>query len=494
MPNQIVPVFVSYHGSDVTIAKRLKDALESISDGQFEVFVDKYSIEPGELYEQRIAEEIARAEWFLIVCTGFPRKDADMMWSFFEAGRFCATLPSELVPHASKRLVCLFDREPPAILSHFQGIHVDGRQRSGQPLDPKTPSPRGDDRFDDTALSELLKQMLDNVPRTPLRDTTLQNVKQDLRENACELIKLFLLTDAGALVRDQALQPRLSYELSLGGALTDDTVVHGFDGSLDTLFSIATDDTSWGEIVKVSRRNGGPNPVWTSDLEAASRIIADRKNPDVFATKCVLRGKIYRVFTARYEIYKSERRVVFIGFLPAVEKTFDLRRSSAILLSSLILSVRFREQLIPLAGPLLQAADPTSALASFHRGLLAVEIEAQQFGLSVDETSVDDAPLVSVVRDHGSRALIADGISQWMRHRRDIDAILSRTGSGHDAKADAAAIAAILQDIEPLNARFIETISEELLAQARSEGRGARPAVGRIAAPPSDARASSVRA
>ena len=103
----------------MTIAKRFKDASESISDGQFEVFVDKYSIEPGELYEKRIAEKIARAEWFLIVCTGFPRKDADMMWSIFEAGRFCATLPTELVPHASKCLVCLFDREPPSILSHF---------------------------------------------------------------------------------------------------------------------------------------------------------------------------------------------------------------------------------------------------------------------------------------------------------------------------------------------------------------------------------------
>ena len=47
----------------------------------------------------------------------------------------------------------------------------------------------------------------------------------------------------------------------------------------------------------------------------------------------------------------------------------------------------------------------------------------------------------------------------------------------------------LLQDIEPLNARFIETISEELLAQARNEGRGARAAVGRIAVPSPDARA-----
>lgn len=465
-----VPVFVSYHGSDSAIAMALKESLMSVSEGGFDVFVDKYAIEAGDRYEERIAEAIERAQWFLIVYAGFPKKNVDMMWSFFEAGQFRATLPKELLPQSSKRIVCLFDQAPPAILSSFQGIQVDDQRRSRtEKINMAMLSPRENKDLDDTAIFNLLVQMLDNHPSHPVRNTKELGVQRDIREQSFRIISTFLAAGANEVIKDEPLQPRLSYELNLKGSLSDVTVVRGYDKSLDRLFSISTDETSWGEIVGVCCSGGKPKPVWMSDLEAAAVKIGDRKTPDLPASKCVLKDEVYRVYTSRYEIYKSEKRVVYVSFLPAVGKTFDLRRDSATLLSSLILSVRFRERLIPMCEALGQSADPAATMVDFYRSLLAIEIEAQQFGLTLDTDSGRDAPLASVVRDPDNRKIVEAGIDQWLRFRREIDGMFIADRADRNPLADARRLAQILTAIEPTNTRFIKAITEELLAEVRRE-------------------------
>ena len=41
------------------------------------------------------------------------------------------------------------------------------------------------------------------------------------------------------------------------------------------------------------------------------------RTPANAANKCLLEDVIYRVYTARYEVYKDRRRVIYIVFLPA---------------------------------------------------------------------------------------------------------------------------------------------------------------------------------
>ena len=177
-----VPIFISYHGSDLEIAKELSTSLKKLSE-EFTVFLDKYSIAPGERFEPKIADEIKKAEWFLIVCTGFPRRDADMMWSFFEAGQFRATLREPLASEANKRIVCVFDNEPPSILSMFQGVKVCGKQRSGAKIDLSAPLPKNNSQLDNSAIYDLLERMLKNKPEAALRDVTDLSTKEMLRED-----------------------------------------------------------------------------------------------------------------------------------------------------------------------------------------------------------------------------------------------------------------------------------------------------------------------
>jgi TIR domain len=54
-----VAVFVSYHGPDYELVKKIKESLEALSDC-FDVFVDKIGIRPGDEFRTKIKENLAR--------------------------------------------------------------------------------------------------------------------------------------------------------------------------------------------------------------------------------------------------------------------------------------------------------------------------------------------------------------------------------------------------------------------------------------------------
>jgi hypothetical protein len=143
------------------------------------------------------------------------------------------------------------------------------------------------------------------------------------------------------------------------------------------------------------------------------------------------------------------------------------------LLSALILCVRFREQLIPMRGPLAGSEDPSQILEDFHRKLLAMELEARQFGLD-EINDPEEATLPSVIRKEEARTFIVRGIEEWVVHRKNIDKMFTRNVSNRDRRVDADSIANMMDTIVPTNAQFIEIITEELLEQIRREGVRAR--------------------
>jgi hypothetical protein len=472
-----VPVFISYHGSDIELAKELSTSLKKLSN-QFKIFLDKYSIAPGEKYETIIADEISKAEWFLIVCTGFPRRDADMMWSFFEAGQFRATLRETLRPEVNKRIVCVFDDEPPAVLSMFQGIKVCALQRSGAKIDLSTPLPKSNIQLDDSAIYNLLERMLLNTPEIPLRDVGEDSTKELLREESFKLIKLFASARPHDVLIEKSLQPRISFELLPGQALEKETKVKGYDQSLRLLFGIETDEATWGKVISICKKGNTGNPRWLSDIEAASALIMADETPDNVGNKCILQDVIYRVIVARYEVYKDARRAIYVAFLPASTQPFDLTRSSSTLLSSLILSVRFREQIIPLAEAIRQA-EPEKLrflLQDFYRLLVGVEMEARQFGLVLDNNiPAEEAPLTTVMSDPGRKAVVQTSIDDWSVDRRKIEEMFVGKpvdlASIEQAQSCADEIANALEKIKGVNAQFIEIITVELLAQMKERDR-----------------------
>jgi TIR domain len=469
-----VPVFISYHGTDVEIARALRTSLLRLS-GAFDVFLDRDSIAQGANYEQLIRDKIRDAEWFVIVCTGLPRR-SDMEWSYFEAGQFRATLKDTLAAEADKRMVCIFDDEPPSILSKFQGVQVSTKQRGGKTIDMLLRA--GENiQLDDSAIFNLLEQMIRNAPGQPLRDLTAASTREMLREESHKLITLFLAAGGGTLVKETSLQPRISFELPAGASLSPQTVVRGYEGSLNLLFGILSkseeiEETTWADVIKSCCTANGGKPAWLSDIEVAAAEIMEDRAPPNSANKCLLENVIYRVITARYQVYKDHRRVIYIVFLPESRQPFDLTRRSSTLLSSMILSIRFREQLIPMAKPL--GAQPSAEmLQNFYRLLLAIEMEALQFGLVIESKIPDEeSPLAAAFTNNRDRNIIRDRINEWVPDRSMIEKIfvdepLDLKVPGDVAKG-AAVIAGILEKIAHVNASFIEMIAEELLAQIKA--------------------------
>jgi TIR domain len=471
-----VPVFISYHGSDIELAKDLQTSLKRLSN-QFQFFLDRYSIEPGEKYETVIAEEIKKAEWFLIVCTGFPRRDADMMWSFFEAGQFRATLRDTLKAEANKRIVCIFDDEPPAVLSMFQGVKVCALQRSGEKI-VQAQRAATNIQYDDTAIYSLLERMLLNKPEPPLRDVAEPSTKEMLREESAKLIKLFAEAGPNTLLYEKSLQPRISFDLVSGQTLQSATKVKGYDQSLRNLFGIEPDETTWGKITSVCQQVNVGNPRWLTDIEAAAaKIIAD-ETPENVGNKCILAGTVYRVIVARYEVFKDGRRAIYVAFLAASTRPFDLSKSYSTLLSALILSVRFREQIIPMAEKIRSSSQEelSSVLQNFYRDLVGVEIEARQFGLVLDtDVANDEAPLAAVMSVPKRRKIIQKSIDDWSADRAQIEEMFAtkplNLSLPDQAQQCADKIFGALERIEKPNKKFIETITVELLTKIRARER-----------------------
>jgi len=196
------------------------------------------------------------------------------------------------------------------------------------------------------------------------------------------------------------------------------------------------------------------------------------RTPPNIANKCLLEKTIYRVITARYQVYKDDRRVIYIVFLPVSSQPFDLTRRSSTLLSSLILSIRFREQLIPMAKPLREQSS-ADTLQDFYRLLLAIEMEARQFGLVVESTIPDDeSPLAAAFTDAKNRKIIGDRIRDWAPDRAAIEKMFVDKPLNfqipEEVAKGAAVIAGILEKTAGVNSEFIEMIAEELLDQIKA--------------------------
>jgi hypothetical protein len=237
----------------------------------------------------------------------------------------------------------------------------------------------------------------------------------------------------------------------------------GDNDSLNKLFSISTNETTWGVILNLIMKAGEPKPLWAQDVESAALSLASDIIPKTSTSKSVLKGRVYNVFTARYQVFKDKRKCVYVVFVESVARPFDLKRASGILLSALILGVRFRERLIPMHKLFEANANFEEILISFYRELQAVEIEALQYGLNADVSNPDDYPILTVIRDPRRRETVEKGIKQWSKDRKEItNMFVSCTELSKNARAYGDKLSKILQEAAPMNSACIQVMSEEL--------------------------------
>jgi len=366
----------------------------------------------------------------------------------------------------SDKLVCLFDVKIPSPFSKYNGTKVEAFDRFGRPID-MTAEPSGNLQLEETSSFALLERMLKSTGR----DTNPKDERRRLREKAHALITAFLGAGRESAVEDHPLQPRISFILPPRGQLSRDTIITGWDKSLTQLFSITSETTTWQNICACVSRGGVLDaknvPLWISDIEQAAALIASNFLPDRVDHKCRLKGRFYRVFPARYEDLKSGSKRVFVSFLPSSIRPFDLRERISTLLSGLILSIRFRERLIPKALGLRNLADTDkkAGVMDFYRELLAVETESAELGLAINDDDVPEAetPLLSAFRDGEVKNELEAEIRKWHADRLTIEKLISDFCSNRDTVDEVIdKLNSIFLGRQSINSLFVTAIIDEL--------------------------------
>jgi hypothetical protein len=182
--------------------------------------------------------------------------------------------------------------------------------------------------------------------------------------------------------------------------------------------------------------------------------------------------KFYRVLFARYEPFRSGARTCYIVFIPCRFRGFDVKQRTSILLSALILSIRFRQRVLPFIELIqaLQKKDALDSLLRLERELHGVETEAQEFGLSGIKGDEDDPPLLRQFRDGDNKLFVQECIRSWGTGRHALADAIHRARSSDRAvtQTDSAVnmtdiVITELQKVQKVNGRFIQILAEELL-------------------------------
>jgi hypothetical protein len=473
-----IGVFISYNHADLRIAVALQQCLLSVSE-KLSVFIDHSGLEGGDEYEEKLAQSIGASQWFLIVSSGPPRPERDMGWCMLEAGQFRAKLLSENQGALIRnRIVSIHDDEQPRQLTKYQGVRISAYDRLNKPLDLRQNS-KDTSAFEDTECFRLFQSIIERSTEEPLRNLADSSGRKVLREQARLLIRAFVEAQFDARLPEVVLQPRISFRLppSIDGkavVLSDDVKVSGYDSSLRNIFGIADTETTWGDIKRRVQEVGGRSPIWLGEVEGAAAQVARGLVPEQPDGMCISQsdGKFYRVIFARYEPHRNGARRCYVLFILTPTRRFDVRSSTSVLLSALILSIRFRQKILPFIDRIRDASqnEKKEILCNFERDLHQVEAEAREFGLALQEGEDDDAPLMRVIRDGDRKAFMAENSKSWTIGRQAIvKAILPLRAKNMEVPmADAIAVAEkiTLQELDKVrrvNGKFIQELTEELL-------------------------------
>jgi hypothetical protein len=479
-----VGIFVSYNHSETKIADALVETLTSLSS-DLDVFIDHAGLEGGDDYEEKISASIRSSQWFVILCSGGGKPDKDMSWCFYEAGQFRAKLEAVNQVKAIRDRICyLFDGEQPSQLSRYQGSCVSTSDRSRTALNFTVES---DDSisYENTDLFDFFKLILAKSKTRPLRNLQDPNVRKLMRNGVRKITLAFWQNRIDDIVGEEVFQPRISFRIppsSGAGAtgLSPDSMIAGEYRALQDIFSIAGTDAVWADIKakSVKRIDNGMIPLWINDLEAAAQEVARGDVPRQTDFLCFGNDeRYYRPIIARYERFRSGAKKCYVAFIPSRDRRFNLTFKTSLLLSALILAIRFRQRVVPLAEDLKkigQAPEPKKAelLQKIQNEIVMVEAEAMEFGLAPPRDEHDEPPLLSSFRDGPQKDFLRQEIIKWSAARMNIFSTIrdardpAKTSSWSEA---ATAVISGFENLYQINGQFVELLCNELLHAEKVE-------------------------
>jgi hypothetical protein len=474
-----VGVFVSYNHSDMKVADALVEALTSLSPS-LDVFIDHSGLQSADDYEAKISESIGRSQWFIIICSGRGRSDKDMSWCFYEAGQFRAKLQAtDLAKTVRDRICFLYDVDRPSQLGRYQGHRVSDKTRNKVALNFRL---ENDDSlsYEETELFEFFKTILTKSAAEPLRDLNDASVRKLMRGGVRRLTLAFADNGEDEIIDEEVFQPRISFRVSAAEAngVKPDTPIFGEFNALPNIFSIASPNATWSDIKTRAARisPSGLAPLWIVDLENAIIQVAEGGVPHQTDFLCFGNdGKFYRPIIARNEIYKSGNKKCYIAFIPSRDRRFDLSYRTSLLLSTLILSVRFRQRVLPLVTDLnkeIPEKRKAEILQRLSAEIILVESEAVEFGLEPPKNEYDDPPILNSFRDGEAKEFIRAEIANWSNSRAAIFEIIkaAQNPEKETSWSDAAKLVSQqLGSLRSVNGSFIDKLCRELMYAEKIE-------------------------
>jgi TIR domain len=472
-------VFISYNHKDNKIADALVESITSLSS-DLAVFIDHSGLEGGDDYEAKISDSIKKSQWFIIICSGGGKSEKDMSWCFYEAGQFRAKLEAaDQIKSIRNRMCYLYDSDRPSQLARYQGSLISTTDRSQNRLNIEV---ENDDSiyYEDTELFEFLELLLTKSATSPLRDINDANVRKLMRSGVRKITLAFVRNRIDDIVGEDVFQPRISFivpppaESETAEGLKPTTSITGEYNALPTIFTIAGTATTWANIKAraATLSRNGMIPLWINDLETAVGEVALGGVPRQTDFLCFgSDGKFYRPIIARTENFRSNARKCYVAFIPSRDRRFSLSFRTSMILSALILSIRFRQRVLPLVDDISKAKNvPEKKKAELLQRLLTeivrVEAEAMEFGLDPPQDEHDEPPLLNSFRDGLEKDFMRSEILRWSGTRMMIfDKIAAAQSPTKDTSwSDAAsAVTDALATMRDINSVFIDKLCNELL-------------------------------
>ena len=184
-----------------------------------------------------------------------------------------------------------------------------------------------------------------------------------------------------------------------------------------------------------------------------------------------------RPIIARNENFRSKAERCFVAFIPSRDRRFNLTFKTSLLLSALILSIRFRQRVLPLVDELnknqkFPEKKKAELLQKLQQEIVLVEAEAEEFGLNPPKDEHDDPPVLNGFRDGPEKDFVREEIVKWAADRMSIfDKIKeAQTPTKDTTWSDAAdAVTSSFVGLKAINSDFIDRLCNELLYAEKIE-------------------------
>jgi hypothetical protein len=483
----VARVFISYRQEEAHVAKTLRTILMKLYRTKVKIFLADEAIRAGLEYRKQIYDGIADSNWFVLLYTD---PEGDWQWPITEAARFEAVQDvrrrNNQTDHSRRLCVLHATPDQPKPLRDFQSYQAE--------LPPADRS--ADDQLafykEQSKIGVFFKELESFVKKIE-RDDIPTEREETLANAARELCEAFEAARSNRVLGRIGYAARAYLVLDHEAIGSPQAINHGrivLDERARMIFGIERkfenqganprqrggSALSWSEFVTLAgdRARGSARPLWVEQIEYAVEQVMHRRSPTpvtalIYSTQM---REYFRPVLVSQEALVGGMRRIHLLFVEHMQIDFKSHSTLGILMSALILSSRFRFELIGERQRQLALAKSLAAVqsssAAMQSQLLAIEREGAAHGLMDEETLL-------ACFDGRGRDILERSYAGWgpMRPRLfELFQKISDATTFEEACTARSSIQSILLDhLKPMNAEFLEICVERYRDLMMSEVR-----------------------